>query len=99
LVDNPLLQVSVLETLVLLAIKAGRAWEAASAVENAYRLAISAGAGHTVHLVIALRDANVATHTGDLSGARRALSRAVNHQGRADTDTEVPNWAQFADRF
>ncbi|MFI0223291.1 hypothetical protein [Streptomyces lydicus] len=99
LVDNPLLQVSVLETLVLLALKAERAWEAASAVENAYRLATSVGAGHTVHLVIALRDANVATHAGDLSGARRALSRAVTHQGRADTDTEVPNWAQFAGPF
>ncbi|WP_307821852.1 hypothetical protein [Streptomyces coffeae] len=99
LVDNPLLQVSVLETLVLLAIKAERAWEAASAVENAYRLATHAGAGHTVHLVISLRDANVATHTGDLSGARRALSRAVSHQGRADTDAEVPKWAQFVGPF
>ncbi|MEU5438165.1 hypothetical protein AB0G73_33025 [Streptomyces sp. NPDC020719] len=99
LVDNPVLLVSVLETLVLLAIKAERTWEAASAVENAYRLATRAGAGHTVHLVIALRDANVATHTGDLSGARRALSRAVSHQGRADTDAEVPNWAQFVGPF
>ncbi|WP_367140831.1 MULTISPECIES: helix-turn-helix domain-containing protein [Streptomyces] len=99
LVDNPLLQVSVLETLVLLAIKAERSWEAASAVENAYRLATRAGAGHTVHLVIALRDANVATHAGDLSGARRALSRAVSHQGRADTDAEVPQWARFVGPF
>ncbi|MFI6049978.1 hypothetical protein ACIBCO_07810 [Streptomyces violascens] len=99
LVDNPQLQVSVLETLVLLAIKAERVWEAASAVENAHRLATRAGAGHTVHLVIALRDANVATHTGDLSGARRALSRAVSHQGRADSDAEVPNWAQFVGPF
>ncbi|BAU85383.1 hypothetical protein SLA_4495 [Streptomyces laurentii] len=99
LVDDPLLQVSVLETLVLLAIKAGRTWEAASAVENAYRLAMRAGAGHTVYLVIALRDANVATHTGDLSGARRALSRAVSHQGRADADAEVPNWARFVGPF
>ncbi|WP_234392056.1 hypothetical protein [Streptomyces sp. WM6378] len=99
LVENPLLQVSVLETLVLLSLKAGRAWEAASAVENAYRLASRAGAGPTVHLVIALRDANVATHTGDLSGARRALSRAVSHQGRADCDVEVPNWAQFVGPF
>ncbi|MEU8581081.1 hypothetical protein [Streptomyces abikoensis] len=99
LVDNPLLQISVLETLVLLAIKAERAWEAASAVENAYRLATRAGAGHTVHLVIALREANVATHAGDLSGARRALSRAVSHQGRADTDAEVPKWARFVGPF
>ncbi|MGP4085060.1 hypothetical protein [Streptomyces sp. KR55] len=99
LVDNPLLQVSVLETLVLLAIKADRAWEAASAVENAYWLATRADAGHTVHLVIALRDANVATHTGDLAGARRALSRAVSHQGRADTDAEVPSWARFVGPF
>ncbi|UJB41922.1 helix-turn-helix domain-containing protein [Streptomyces sp. A1-5] len=99
LVDSPLLQVSVLETLVLLAIRAERAWEAASAVENAYRLAQRAGAGHTVHLVIALRAANVATHVGDLSGARRALSRAVSHQGRVDADTEVPNWAQFVGPF
>ncbi|MEU7166679.1 hypothetical protein AB0A70_18885 [Streptomyces morookaense] len=99
LVDNPLLQISVLETLVLLAVKADRAWEAASAVENAYRLATRAGAGPTVHLVIALRDANVATHTGDLPGARRALSRAVSHQGRTHADAEVPRWAQFVGPF
>ncbi|MGW1195320.1 hypothetical protein ACWD4B_05600 [Streptomyces sp. NPDC002536] len=99
LVDSPLLQVSVLETLVLLAVKAERAWEAASAVEHAHRLATRAGAGNTVHLVIALREANVATHSGDLAGARRALSRAISHQGRADTDVEVPNWAGFAGPF
>jgi hypothetical protein len=99
LVDNPLLQVSVLETLVLLAIKSERAWEAASAVENAHRLATRAGAGRTVHLVIALWDANVATHIGDLPGARRALSRAVTHQGRTDPDAEVPNWAEFVGPF
>ncbi|WP_116216112.1 helix-turn-helix domain-containing protein [Streptomyces olivoreticuli] len=99
LVDNPLLQVSVLETLVLLAIKADRTWEAASAVENAYRLATRVGAGPAVHLVIALRDANVATHAGDLAGTRRALSRAVSHQGRTDCDTDVPNWAQFVGPF
>lgn len=52
-----------------------------------------------MHLVIALRDANLATHMGDLSGARRALSRAVSHQGRADTDAEVPNWARFVGPF
>ncbi|MCS0637799.1 hypothetical protein NX801_19445 [Streptomyces sp. LP05-1] len=88
-----------LETLVLLAIKAERSWEAASAVESAYRLAGRSAAGHTVHLVIALRAANVATCTGDLAGARRALSRAVSHQGRADTDTEVPGWARFVGPF
>ncbi|MBZ4322367.1 helix-turn-helix domain-containing protein [Streptomyces huiliensis] len=99
LVDDPLLQVSVLETLVLLAIKAARTWEAASAVEYAHHLATRAGAGHTVHLVIALREANVATHTGDLSAARRALSRAVSRQGRADTDSDVPQWARFAGPF
>ncbi|MFD5702927.1 hypothetical protein [Streptomyces lasiicapitis] len=99
LVGSPLLQVSVLETLVLLAVKADRAWEAASAVESAYRLASHAGAGPTVHLVIALRDANVATHAGDLSGARRALSRAVSYQNRVDRDTAVPNWAQFVGPF
>ncbi|MCP3817962.1 hypothetical protein NLX86_07395 [Streptomyces sp. A3M-1-3] len=99
LVDNPLLQVSVLETLVLLAVKSDRTWEAASAVENAYRLATRAGAGATVHLVIALRGANVATHAGDLSGARRALTRAVHYQGRTDSDTNVPNWAKFVGPF
>ncbi|MFJ7592159.1 hypothetical protein ACIQZO_33310 [Streptomyces sp. NPDC097617] len=98
-VDNPLLQVSVLETFVLLAVKADRSWEAASAVENAYQLASRAGAGPTVHLVIALRDANVATHTGDLSSARRALTRAVTYQGRADSDADVPNWARFVGPF
>ncbi|MER5784413.1 hypothetical protein ABT104_22240, partial [Streptomyces mobaraensis] len=96
LVDDPLLQVSVLETLVLLAIKADRMWEAASAVEHAYRLAAHTGAGHMVHLVISLREANVATQMGNLSAARRALSRAVSHQGRADTDPDVPQWARFA---
>lgn len=99
LVDDPLLQVSVLEILVLLSLKAERTWEAAGAVEKAHRLAVRAGAGHTVHLVIALRDANVATHAGALSGARRALSRAVSHQGRADTDPEVPAWACFVGPF
>ena len=99
LVDDPMLQVSALETLVLLAIKADRTWEAVSAAENAHRLASRAGAGHSVHLVIALRAANVATHLGDLSGARRALSRAVMHQGRVDQDTHVPKWASFVGPF
>ncbi|MFF3861047.1 tetratricopeptide repeat protein [Streptomyces sp. NPDC002209] len=99
LVDDPLLQISVLETFVLLAIKADRTWEAASAVENAYRLAARAQAGATVHLVIALRSANVAVHSGDLPSARRALSRAVQYQGRADSDEEVPNWARFVGPF
>ncbi|KIF06449.1 hypothetical protein PL81_07455 [Streptomyces sp. RSD-27] len=99
LVDDPLLQISVLETLVLLAIKADRTWEASSAVESAYRLAARARAGATVHLVIALRSANVAIHSGDLPGARRALSRAVQYQGRADADDEVPDWAKFAGPF
>lgn len=99
LVGDSMLQISVLETLVLLALKAERSWEAAGAVENAHRLATRAGAGHTVHLVIALREANVATRLGDLSGARRALSRAVNHLGRADTDYEVPKWARFVGPF
>ncbi|WP_240509873.1 hypothetical protein [Streptomyces malaysiense] len=99
LVHDHLLQVSVLETLVLLAIGSQRAWEAASAVENAHRLACRAGAGHTVHLVIALRDANVATHVGDFPGVRRALSRALSHQSRADADPEVPDWARFVGPF
>ncbi|MCX5145824.1 hypothetical protein OHB36_03345 [Streptomyces sp. NBC_00320] len=99
LVDDPLLQISVLETLVLLAIKADRTWEAASAVENAYRLAARTQAGATVHLVIALRSANVAIHSGDLASARRALSRSVQYQGRADSDEEVPNWARFVGPF
>ncbi|MFF5704381.1 hypothetical protein ACFY7H_18045 [Streptomyces sp. NPDC012794] len=99
LVDDPLLQISVLETLVLLAIKADRAWEAASAVETAYRLATRARAGATVHLVIALRSANVAIHSGDLPNARRALSRAVQFQGRTDRDEEVPAWARFVGPF
>jgi transcriptional regulator with XRE-family HTH domain len=99
LVDDSMLQISVLETLVLLAVKAERTWEAAGAVENARWLATRAGAGHTVHLVIALREANVATHVGDLAGTRRALSRAVSHQGRADMDDNVPKWARFADPF
>ncbi|MEV5321149.1 hypothetical protein AB0K92_26480 [Streptomyces sp. NPDC052687] len=94
-----MLQISVLETLVLLALKAQRSWEAAGAVENAHRLATRAGAGHTVHLVIALREANVATRLGDLSGARRALSRAVHHLGRADSDCEVLKWAAFVGPF
>jgi transcriptional regulator with XRE-family HTH domain len=99
LVDDPLLQISVLETLVLLAVKADRMWEAASAVEHAYRLAGRARAGATVHLVIALRGANVAVHSGDLSSARRALGRAVQYQGRADSDDDVPGWARFVGPF
>jgi transcriptional regulator with XRE-family HTH domain len=96
LIDNPLLQVRALNTLSLLAVDARRYWEAASATENAYSLARRAGAGATVHLVISLREASAATHSGDLSGARRALSRAVSYQGRTDTDTDVPRWARFA---
>ena len=67
-----------------------RSWEAASAVENAHRLATHAGAGHTVHLVLALREANVATHAGDLSGARRALSRAVSTRGARTPTPKCP---------
>ncbi|MFD3357236.1 tetratricopeptide repeat protein [Streptomyces fradiae] len=99
LVDSPLLQVSVLETLVLLAVRSGRTWEAASAVEQAHRLATRVGAGPTVHLLLSLRDANVATHAGDSSGARRALSRALRHLGKTDTDVDVPGWARFVGPF
>ncbi|MDT3395080.1 hypothetical protein RKE29_00125 [Streptomyces sp. B1866] len=96
LIGDHLLQLSALETLVLIDLKADRAWEATSAVETAYGLAKRAGAGPTVHLLIALREANVATHLGDGTGARRALSRALSFQSRADEDAEVPHWAQFA---
>ncbi|MFI0821864.1 hypothetical protein ACH4TX_42500 [Streptomyces sp. NPDC021098] len=96
LIDDPLLQVRALNTLSLLSVDAGRMWEAASAIENAYRLARRAGAGPTVHLVISLREASAAGQAGDLSGARRALSRAVSYQGRTDTDADVPRWARFA---
>ncbi|MEU5030021.1 hypothetical protein [Streptomyces milbemycinicus] len=96
LIDSPLLQVRALNTLSLLSVDAGRMWEAASAVEKAYGLARRAGAGQTVHLVISLREASAATHSGDLSGARRALSRAVSYQGRTDADADVPKWARFA---
>lgn len=96
LIGDPLLQLSALETLVLIDLKGDRTWEAASAVETAYSLAGRAGAGPTVHLVIALREANVATCVGDTAAARRALSRALSYQSRADVDTEVPHWARFA---
>ncbi|MEU1785955.1 hypothetical protein ABZ553_08785 [Streptomyces sparsogenes] len=96
LIDDGLLQLSALETLVLIDIKADRLWEAASAVEHAYGVAGRNGAGPTVHLVIALREANVATHAGDTTAACRALSRALSYQGRADTDVDVPDWARFA---
>ncbi|MEU0842932.1 hypothetical protein ABZ370_26110 [Streptomyces sp. NPDC005962] len=96
LIDDPLLQVRALNTLSLLSVDAGRMWEAASAIESAYRLAHQAGAGPTVHLVISLREASAAGQAGDLSGARRALSRAVSYQGRTDTDSDVPRWARFA---
>ncbi|MFS7880371.1 hypothetical protein ACEYXF_44590 [Streptomyces asiaticus] len=96
LIGDGLLQLSALETLVLIDIKADRLWEAASAVEMAYGLANRSGAGPTVHLVIALREANVATQSRDTAAARRALSRALSYQSRADTDTEVPHWARFA---
>ncbi|WP_254392412.1 hypothetical protein [Streptomyces buecherae] len=96
LIGSPLLQVRALNTFALLAVAAGRRWEADSAVSNAYALAQHAGAGPTVHLVISLREANAATHAGDLPRARRALSRALSCQGRADRDAEVPRWARFA---
>lgn len=96
LIDDPLLQVRALNTLSLLSVNAGRMWEAASAIENAYSLARRAGAGSTVHLVISLREASAATHAGELQGARRALSRAVSYQGRTDNDRDVPRWARFA---
>lgn len=96
LIGDGLLQLSALETLVLIDIKADRLWEAASAVEFAYALAGRSGAGPTVHLVIALREANVATNAGDTAAARRALSRALSYQSRMDTDPHVPDWARFA---
>lgn len=96
LIGDGLLQLSALETLVLIDIKADRLWEAASAVEFAYDVARRSGAGPTVHLVVALREANVATQAGDTTAARRALSRALSYQSRADTDTDVPHWARFA---
>lgn len=96
LIGDGSLQLSALETLVLIDIKADRLWEAASAVEFAYGLAGRSGAGPTVHLVIALREANVATNAGDTGAARRALSRALSYQSRTDTDAEVPDWARFA---
>ncbi|WP_241787740.1 hypothetical protein [Streptomyces sp. PRh5] len=96
LIGDGLLQLSALETLVLIDIKADRLWEAASAVESAYGVASRSGAGPTVRLVIALREANVATHAGDTVAARRALSRALSYQSRTDTDADVPHWARFA---
>ncbi|GAB2899031.1 hypothetical protein [Streptomyces mayteni] len=96
LVDSPLLQVRALNSLALIAAEAGRGWEARSAVERAYSLARTAGAGATVHLVIALREANAANHVGELTTARRALSRAMAFQARMDGDRDAPRWARFA---
>ncbi|MFE0421155.1 hypothetical protein [Streptomyces sp. NPDC058953] len=96
LVGNSLLQVRALNTLSLLAAESARAWEALSAVESAYAHAGHAGAGSTVHLVVALREANAATASGDTPGTRRALNRAVSFLSRTDTDDDVPHWARFA---
>lgn len=96
LIGDELLQISALETLVLIDIKADRAWEAASAVETAYGLASRAGAGPAVHLVIALREANVTTHVGDTAACCRALSRALSYQSRNEASEEIPHWARFA---
>ncbi len=96
LIGDELLQISALETLVLIDLKADRAWEAASAVEAAYGLASRAGAGPAVHLVIALREANVSLHVGDKVAARRALSRALSYQSRDEGIEDVPHWARFA---
>ncbi|GAA2305325.1 hypothetical protein OHT20_14460 [Streptomyces caniferus] len=96
LIGDELLQISALETLVLIDVKADRAWEAASAVETAYGLAGRVGAGPAVHLVIALREANVSTHVGDTAGARHALSRALSYQSRNEGSDDVPDWARFA---
>ncbi|MFE1767643.1 hypothetical protein ACFW81_25910 [Streptomyces angustmyceticus] len=96
LIGDELLQISALETLVLIDIKADRAWEAASAVETAYSLASRAGAGPAIHLVIALREANISTHVGDTAAARRALSRALSYQSRNEPNGDIPHWARFA---
>lgn len=96
LTGDPLLHISALDTFILLSIKVERVWEAASAVDYGYRLATTAGAGPTVRLVIALREANVTTHTNDLASARRALGRGISYLGRLDIDADVPPWAAFA---
>ncbi|MGG7571866.1 hypothetical protein [Streptomyces sirii] len=96
LIGDELLQISALETLVLIDIKAERAWEATLAVETAYGLASKVGAGPAVHLVIALREANVSMHVGDTAAARRALSRALSYQSRDEDIEDVPHWARFA---
>ncbi|WP_212616014.1 hypothetical protein [Streptomyces zhaozhouensis] len=96
LTDHPLLQARALATHSLVAMRTGRRWEARSAVERAHQLARTAGAGPTVHLVIALREAGAATRAGDQTTARRALSRATHHHARVDHDQDVPAWARFA---
>ncbi|MFI0904028.1 hypothetical protein ACH4TE_10810 [Streptomyces sioyaensis] len=96
LIGDELLQISALETLVLIDVKADRGWEAASAVNAAYGLADRSGAGSAVHLVIALREANISTHAGDMSAAHRALSRALSYQSRNEQSDGVPHWARFA---
>ncbi|MFI7275089.1 hypothetical protein [Streptomyces sp. NPDC049879] len=96
LVDDPLLQIRALASLSLIAVEAGRSWEARSAVERAWSLAETTGAGATIRLVVSLRESNAAVHTGDLLLARRALSRAATLVGRMDRDQEVPRWARYA---
>ncbi|WP_331738492.1 hypothetical protein [Embleya sp. NBC_00896] len=95
MVDDVLLEVRALASMSLLAADAGRAWEASSAAQAAHTLA-HRRAGPTVHLVLALREAGAAQVAGDLSTARRALSRALSLLGRTDVDTDVPAWAVFA---
>ena len=96
LVENPLLQVRALNSLSLIAVEAGHHWEARSAVERAEALARRAGAGPTVRLVVALREAGAATHAGDLVTGKRALSRATGLLTLLGRDHEVPRWVRFA---
>lgn len=93
MVGDPLLETRSLASLTLLAVDRGDAWEATSAASAAHAAA-HRSAGPTVLLIVALRDASAAEAAGDLTAARRALTRAVAFQGR--TDRDVPAWAAYA---
>lgn len=87
------LEARALATLSLIAVEQGRAWEADSATQAAWSTA-GRFAGSTVRALLCARQAGALCATGDLTGARRALSMATSNLERADHD-DPPRFAVF----
>lgn len=82
-----------LATLSLIAVEQGRAWEADGATQAAWSAA-GRFAGATVRALLCARQAGALCATGDLTGARRALSMAGTNLERSDGD-DPPRFAVF----